>query len=406
MNETVFYTLLHGMNGVDIGVCGLSAFLLLRQSEGVRSRRVLAVMMLLWGIVYLNMLLQTLIYPLESRGVMPPYTLIGGTFVVIITTFYVIEVVRNGWLTPKHIFYWFTPFLVVVAFYYMVLGVTGEVETRLPDLRAFGSYLFQFNVWYRLVLLFTCLAYLGIMFVLFRRYAPSYRRWLEDHYSSTENMDIAWIRYYNFGLLCMTLIYFYALATGDRNAYLVHFAITIVFFSYITGKGLFHVDPYPEGYFRETMNDRLAEEADLLREETEELVFSSSESFAPKLEEYKSRFEEWMQTEKPYLQPEFKRSDLAEILPMNRTYLSRLFSEGYAMSFSQVVRRYRVEEAKRLIEEKPQLTLKQLYPLCGFSSDIVFHRTFTEVTGMTPKQFKETIPPPTQTAPRNVPPVA
>jgi len=389
MSDTFFYTLLHGMNGVDIGVCGLSAFLLYRRSEGIRSRRVLSGLMLLWGMIYLSMLLRSLSSPLESRGVMPPYTLIAGTFAVIITTFYVIEVVRNGWLTPKHILLWFTPFLTVVILYYLVSGITGETETHLPGIQAFGDHITEFNVWYRLVLLFTCMAYLGIMFILFHRYAPAYRRWIEDHYSSTEDMDIAWIRYYNLGLLCMALIYFYALATGDRNAYLIHFSITITFFSYITSKGLFHIDPYPEGYFRDTMNDRLAEEADLHREEIENPVSSSDEQFAAKLKEYKARFEQWMQTDKPYLRSDFKRSDLTVILPINRTYLSRLFSEVYGVSFSQVVRRYRIEEAKRLIQAKPQLTTKQLYPLCGFSSEVVFHRTFTEVTGMTPKQYKE-----------------
>lgn len=392
MSDTIFYTLLHGMNGVDIGVCGLSAFLLYRRSAGIRSRRVLAGLMLMWGMIYLSMLLRSLGTPLESRGVMPSYTLIGGTFAVIITTFYVIEVVRNGWLTPRHVLFWFTPFLAVVALYYLVLGITGETETHLPGIQAFGDHIAEFNVWYRLVLLLTCIAYLAIMFILFRRYAPAYRRWIEDHYSSTEDMDIAWIRYYNLGLLCMALIYFYALATGYRNAYLVHFAITITFFSYITYKGLFHIDPYPEGYFRHTMNDRLAEEADAHKEETQDTAAPpDGQPMVLKPEEYKARFEQWMRTNKPYLRPDFKRSDLAVILPINRTYLSRLFSEAYGVSFSQVVRRYRIEEAKQLIRNKPQLISKQLYPLCGFSSEVVFHRTFTEVVGMTPKQYKETM---------------
>src|SRR5690554_6516313 len=96
-----------------------------------------------------------------------------------------------------------------------------------------------------------------------------------------------------------------------------------------------------------------------------------------------------METEKPYLRKEIKLSDALEILPLNRSYLSRLFNEGYGESFYQLVMRYRLEESKRLLLSRPDLKITSIAELSGFSSISVFGRAFTQRMNCSPIQWRK-----------------
>ena len=102
----------------------------------------------------------------------------------------------------------------------------------------------------------------------------------------------------------------------------------------------------------------------------------------------KAMLEEWMDAEKPYRNPDFQLQDLQQVLPLNRTYLSRFIKTEYDCSFYQLVTRYRVEEAKRLLHEHPQMKIQEISEQCGFSSPTIFTRVFTRETGLNPSEWK------------------
>lgn len=373
------------LTGGMIVLCLYSAFLQFMNSRHSRSRRVLGWMMVFWSLSYLFAFLY-LLHGGEGSpksGVMRPYSLMTGTLSLFTMICYVFEVLRPGWITLRRGLYLFSPYLLAVGIYVAVLAARRESIMLLPDMQTFVASLSHFNVWYRLVLVFFALAYLAMMLVAFVSFAPDYRRWTDDTYSSTERMDISWIRFFMTGVCCIIAVFLYHLTSEHDNVLAIHFLIVYFFFPYINYKALFQQNPFPENYFRQPPEEkpgnapRAEESADPL--------------FGEKLESYKARFEEWMQTARPYLDPDFNRSLVEERLKLNRTYLSRFFQEGYGMPFRQVVRQYRVEEARRRMRENPRMTTKELSACCGFTSDTVFHRTFTESTGMTPKQYRSTL---------------
>jgi len=96
-----------------------------------------------------------------------------------------------------------------------------------------------------------------------------------------------------------------------------------------------------------------------------------------------------MANEKPYLRKDFKLIDVMEILPLNRSYLSRLFNEGYGESFYHYVMHYRIEESKRLLLSQPNLKITEIAELSGFSSISVFGRAFTQRMECSPMQWRE-----------------
>ena len=110
-------------------------------------------------------------------------------------------------------------------------------------------------------------------------------------------------------------------------------------------------------------------------------------------EEYKVALDQWMETEKPYTNRDFKLADMMQILPINRSYMAQFFKAAYGCNFYQLVNRYRVEEAKRLIRENPHRSLTEVSDLCGFSSLTMFGRIFARETGKTPSQWSLRIDP-------------
>ena len=94
-----------------------------------------------------------------------------------------------------------------------------------------------------------------------------------------------------------------------------------------------------------------------------------------------------MEQEKPYLNPDLRLIDLQRVLPINRTYLSQLINTEYGCSFYQFVTRYRIEEAKRLMTEQPDMKVQDIAQQSGFSDRKVFYRTFTRETGSSPSEW-------------------
>lgn len=72
---------------------------------------------------------------------------------------------------------------------------------------------------------------------------------------------------------------------------------------------------------------------------------------------------------------------------MNRTYLSQFINAEYGCNFYQFVTGYRIEEAKRLMREHPQMQLQEVAEQSGFSSPTVFSRIFSREVGMTPRDW-------------------
>ena len=97
-----------------------------------------------------------------------------------------------------------------------------------------------------------------------------------------------------------------------------------------------------------------------------------------------------MQTEKPYLNPDFRLLDTRQVLPLNRTYLSHLINTEYGCNFYQFVTKYRIDEAKRLMREQPNMKIQDVAEQCGFSSPTVFARVFFRETGKTPREWNAT----------------
>ncbi len=106
------------------------------------------------------------------------------------------------------------------------------------------------------------------------------------------------------------------------------------------------------------------------------------------LPEYVKMVEKWMLESEDYLRRDFKLLDVSAALPINRSYISRIFNEGMGSSFSQVVKKYRIEKAKKMIETHPNLSVQEVARRCGFVY-IKFVPCFKKHVGVYPRKYRE-----------------
>lgn len=377
-------SILYSLDSAAATVCLFSAFLLFTRAGGIRARKVLGGTLLIWGIIYLLGFARIgEIEHMSERGFMPAFGVIGGTIAGCSLMFYMLEVMRSGWLSLKRGIIILSPYFLSIFLFVVIQSLSSYPIRHLNDPADFVDHIHEFNVWYRLVFLFITIVYVIAIITVYIRYAPRYRKWIEDNYSSTELMTITWFRYLLWGMVALCVIYFYAMYNKTILPLYIHYPAVILFFPYLTYKGLFQQNPYPKDFFRKSLlEEEIVEEEQTVYEKQNETAFTQ------KMEEYRLQFEQWIEKEKPYLNKDFKLADVNARYPMNRTYLARFFSETYGCSFSTRIKLYRVEEAQRILREQPDMISKELYHLCGFTSEAVFHRAFTEMTGLTPKQFR------------------
>jgi YesN/AraC family two-component response regulator len=102
---------------------------------------------------------------------------------------------------------------------------------------------------------------------------------------------------------------------------------------------------------------------------------------------------EQFENEKIYLRPDLKISNLAIILKSNRTYISKLINEEFNCSFSDFVGKYRIEEAKKLLQSSllDDHTLESVAERTGFTSVASLIRTFKQFEGITPGAYRNKI---------------
>lgn len=109
----------------------------------------------------------------------------------------------------------------------------------------------------------------------------------------------------------------------------------------------------------------------------------------PIIEEINTKLLNYIEKEKPYLNPELSLQELADDLHVKRYQLSNIINQKHHKNFFEFVNQYRVEEVKiRMTDPKNKhLKLISLAYDAGFNSKASFNRIFKQITNMTPSQF-------------------
>ena len=344
----VFYEIISPVqNTAIITVTLLCTWAMIRHTDGIRVRYVQAWIMgtisaiMIAGISY-RMFVNAELLPAEGTFAFEGWEMVGGNLLAWLILAYPSELLNPGWLTMKNSLKRILPVVVL-----------GAIDIFVPwDLR-----------W---LLALVPVVWVALLF----RHVHYYRRYAEENYGSVEQTDEKWIIRYLTMVLVLGISYIYICFSNEPTRLFTQQWLMLFVIIYTNDQIIFHSKPWIEN----------AEE----EEEEEEEAKIESEG------EYRAKLEQWMETEKPYLNPEFRLNDLRQVLPLNRTYLSQLINDEYGCNFYQFVTNYRIEEAKRLMREQPDLKMQDIAEQCGFSSARTFYRAFDREVEMTPKEWLET----------------
>lgn len=339
--ESVILLIQHGAN---TAICFVGSWLLFMHSDGMRIRRASAYALAIWGIADMFFMIQTYLLdqPVLNLGSedLTVYMLFAGNFLGWLLLIYPTETLRPGWLNWKRALCQLLPLVVLCAVDYFVPY----------DLRWLISL------------------YPVGLFIMVLTHIRAYRIWCENNYSSMEHIDVQWIVRYLIMLAVLGASYGYMMVSDNPCRAFTQNILIGFMFVYSIEQILFRRDPWDNLIGTEEVDK---EQSDTTGEQSEKA----------------RKLEQWMETEKPYLDPNFKLIDLMRALPMNRTYLSEFINTTYGCTFYQFVTRYRIEEAKRIMRENSELKMADVAVRSGFSSQSAFSRTFTRETGQTPREW-------------------
>jgi AraC family transcriptional regulator len=92
-----------------------------------------------------------------------------------------------------------------------------------------------------------------------------------------------------------------------------------------------------------------------------------------------------------HLEQDIKLADMAAILGMSQYYFCRLFRKSTGVSPYRYVIQQRVERAKHLLRQSPQLSIATIALECGFTNQSSLCKHFRKLTNLTPKAYQKNI---------------
>ena len=289
------------------------------------------------------------------------YSLFSSALIMLLDRFYITK--RRVW---THIILWII---------FSILS--GVVLFLLPSGIMQKFSLFALAAW---------LVVFGV--VLARRVIIAYRRAIQI-FNETQADDIGayieWLSIFTywaliFGVGCGLLTFL-----PDRYVY-IWVLSSIPFYCY-----LFHCYQNYLLFYEQVENafeqDIQSEEELLTNSETEHEIVSEKE--VPRsYTEFIERVDNWIKTD-GYVQQGLTIKELSEILYTNRTYLSAYIKTTYKMTFREWITSLRLEYAKNILKEHPEINIQKLAESSGFLSQSNFIKLFSEKEGCTPAKWKK-----------------
>lgn len=390
-------------------VSAACALILFRTPNPQRARNIIATLLTLlaasyipaiWGIAHGT-------YHLANTNILNPFVLTAANIFALLILLYPIEVIRPGWLNTKRVGLLTIPFIVITLIYTIGTILGHDSIIHLSSITQLDENAHIFNVWARFLLLLDALGYIAAAIYFVAKYSPSYMEWCENNFSSLAGLSITWIANFTYGVLLLTILFCIMAVTGSPVALLVYQIALLMAIVGITNRAIFQTNAYPENYFSESLDQQevlqQSAEAEQRRLGVYPITHGSSNpnansdnasdgadsGFDGSIQSFTEQIKDWFESERPYRQPGFQLSDVGAKIPVCRTYLSRIFNEGFGDSFSHVVRDYRLRDAEDMLRNRPEMSAADIAAECGFSNPAAFSRTFSAAhDGLTPGKFR------------------
>lgn len=294
--------------------------------------------------------------------VLPIYVLISGIAEILLMYLYPLEVVRPHWLTFKRLFLFFLPWLFLGA-------VCVLINSDFRDLSSFSdmvSHIGEFNVWFRLMILFLC--FIPYTILLLR--IPY--QWQQS------SVDSQWIYKYVVGIQIIGFLFATVVLTGYVPVSCIHLLYGMLFFLYVTYQELF-LRLLPTSVDKNMEPQALVATAPI-DDSAERNATASQSSMWEKLMLQLDEEELWRN-------PDLTLGDLSKGLNTNRTTLSQLIQQQGYSGYADLINRRRIEAFTEVLSSGSPINMQQLFYEVGFRSKSTALRNFRFYMGCTPSEY-------------------
>ena len=289
------------------------------------------------------------------------YSLFSSALIMLLDRFYITK--RRVW---THIILWI-----------IFSTLSGVVVFLVPSGIIQKISLFALAVW---------LVVFGV--VLARRVIVAYRRAIRI-FNETQADDIGayieWLSIFTywaviFGVGCGLLTFL-----PDKYVF-IWILSSIPFYSYLFYSYQNYLLFYEQ--VENAFEQDIQSEQELLTNSGTEPEMVSDEEVPVSYTEFIEKVDNWIKTD-GYVQQGLTIKELSEILHTNRTYLSAYIKTTYKMTFREWITGLRLEYAKNILKEHPEINIQKLAESSGFLSRSNFIKSFTEKEGCTPGKWKK-----------------
>ncbi|MCS6819220.1 MAG: AraC family transcriptional regulator [Chitinophagales bacterium] len=415
MSEGILY--------IGVSQCLFAAFIILVRSRKATHEKILIGWLLFMALKFLVLLLKNYheeYFDAQFATGLIPFTF--GPFMYLYTRFLTDEDARFRWIDLKH----FLPFIISTVFYFAYCRdrVSFEESTYLKN----DEYLWV-RALFAVAMVGSIILYSALTSMQIRYFFKTFRQ--KFSFESGKSR-INWLRFVNITFIISNAVFVIA---GGWNAiaaqkifnldllsgiWLIVLAYAVSYHG-VQEKGLFYAsmkrkeelitDEIKENNIPETAELKMIlEENHILASEelevnvedkeinsdetTEELRVAKKPLVSEtQMQRVIVKLLDFMEKEKPYLNPELTIQDLADKMNIPKHHLTYIINNGLQKNFFNFVNEYRVEEFKKRVANPAykHLTLLAIAFDSGFNSKSSFNNIFKNITGQTPSEYKKSI---------------
>jgi AraC-like DNA-binding protein len=224
-----------------------------------------------------------------------------------------------------------------------------------------------------------------------------HKKRLKDHFSYTENISLNWLITIITVFFSLVVLGALMILSSERFAEKLYYISAIPMTFAIGFLGLRQKEIFVADYEAVTESLNAKNTANMVSGTTEKSLCNGSlslksEQIAHIMDELDRFFSP--DNEKPlYRTKDLTINDVARKICSNKTYISYVIKSVMKKDFRSYVNSFRLEEAKRLLQNKhpkySAMSIDDILKESGFQSASTFFKLFKETTGTTPDEYRK-----------------